>query len=102
MQGFNTIFNAASLSDDFFSYKREKIAKSFDKESKNYEKLIGDEDDKNWTLDEGYRTKSEGVFPPRALKMNQLSLYMSLSESEASNICVSQGRGFKVRKNLKI
>jgi hypothetical protein len=99
MQGFNTIFNADSLSDDFSSYKRDKIAKSFNKESENYEKLIGDEDDKNWSLDEGYESKSDEVFPPRAIKMNQLSLYMSLSESDASNICVSQGRGFKVSQN---
>jgi acid-sensing ion channel, other len=32
----------------------------------------------------------------RAIKVNQLSIYMSLSASDASNICISQGRGYKL------
>lgn len=100
MQSYQTIFNKGeALSDDFESYKRKKITKSFDKESKGYNSTFDDEnggESEDWSLDTGYKTQSDEVFPPRALKMNQLSIYMSLSEDDASNICVSQGRGYKV------
>lgn len=96
MQGYHTIFTD-KLSSDFDSYKRNKIRKSFDKENPNFNVTFDDENNKEeWSLDGEYKTSSDEVFPPRSIKMNQLSIYMSLNESDASNICVSQGRGYKV------
>lgn len=96
MQSYYTIFSN-EISKDFDSYKRSTIKKSFDKESENFNLTIDEENVKEeWSLDEGYTSSKEEIFPPRSMKMNQLSVYMNLNESDASNICVSQGRGYKI------
>ncbi|KAG5676491.1 hypothetical protein PVAND_006322 [Polypedilum vanderplanki] len=96
MQGYHTIFNN-EISKHFESYRRKTISKSFDKEQKLYNETFNDEKDKEiWTLDKGYTTNDDDVFPIRAIKINQLSVYMKLTEKDATNLCLSQGKGYKI------
>ncbi|XP_070504703.1 pickpocket protein 28-like [Chironomus tepperi] len=101
MQSYQTIFNENVISGDFDSFKREKIAKSFDKENQLYNESFNDADgnltDANqWSLDTGYTTNDDNVFPIRAIKINQLTVYMKLTESDSTNLCLSQGKGYKI------
>jgi hypothetical protein len=86
----HTIFNRDVVSDDFDSYFRTKIAKSFE----NFNDTVDDNDENvQWTLDDGYSSDADDVFPIRALKINQLSVYMNLTETDTTNLCLSQGKG---------
>jgi amiloride-sensitive sodium channel len=55
MQGFNTLFNADVISDDFHSYKRTNIKRSPDSDHKYYNETIDDDfEEVRWSLEKGF------------------------------------------------
>lgn len=89
MQGFNTIFNAEIISDDFHSYKRTKIAKNhLTPGFFNATKFFNDaEDEVQWTLEKGFiADHDDDVVPITAIKRATFSAQIELTEEDQRNI----------------
>lgn len=96
LEGFKTIFNEAEIADDFKSYTREKIAKSFDPRDLDYGTFLNDaEDEVEWELEKGYLNNSaRDPHPIRSNKLNKMAHYGRLNVSDLSNLCPSSGKSF--------
>jgi amiloride-sensitive sodium channel len=93
MQGFSAIFNTDVISNDFRSYKRTTIKKSFDGRSKNFEKHFDDDNEViQWTLDGGYtKDHEEGSAPMVAKKGDFITVASVLSKENLQNLCPAHG-----------
>jgi amiloride-sensitive sodium channel len=98
MQGFRTLFND-NISRDFHSYKRKKIAKSFDKNSPLFHQSIDDDfdtDEDDWNIFDSYKTSSDDVFPLRATKDTSVTFTPGILRINLNNLCNRSGKGFRI------
>jgi hypothetical protein len=73
--GYQELFNPAELSEDFDIFKRKEIAKFPDQKSELFNVIIAiDQNQTNWTLENGYNTTHDNVLPIRATKLNKLGV----------------------------
>ena len=76
MQGYNTIFNKGTLTDDYDFYKRPRITKSLNISSELYNQTVDDDYDAlHWTLQNGYTSNEIDIIPYR-LSKRLLHLYI--------------------------
>jgi amiloride-sensitive sodium channel len=90
MQDYDVLFDEASISSDFDSYKQLKVATSLAMDATNATDTI------EWTIHDGYKTEDEDVFPVRAIRDNVVTFYPMINRSEVESICLRSGKGFRV------
>lgn len=96
IQGFNTIFRKETISKNFDSYKRKKIAKTLIGPKQN-ETVDDDNPEKlHWTIFNGYESDSDEVFPIRAAKNGVVTFYPKVNKADLPNICLRYGKGFRL------
>jgi amiloride-sensitive sodium channel len=101
IQGYHTIFNDGVMSDDFDIFKRTGIPKFLDVVKKEYYEMMDDDQEEiNWTLEDGYKTSSDEIMPFRASRQNDFTsnLYVNVSKTEHGilNYCLNIGFGYKI------
>lgn len=99
LQGFNQLFKTNDISEDFFSYKRNKIAKIYSKAFtvfNSYETVDDEKDPIQWTLEKGYVNKSFESQPSRASRLNLITFYLMLNISDLSNYCPGHSNTFSL------
>lgn len=96
LEGFPALFNENSISDDFKSYQRTHIARSFERSNPLYNELIDDSKDPiQWNLEKGYNVSDILSRPHRALRpINRF--YAVINETDKSNMCPSTGDYFSL------
>ncbi|KAG5680507.1 hypothetical protein PVAND_010014 [Polypedilum vanderplanki] len=96
MQGFNTIFNADVISDDFNSYKRRKISKSPYKHHDLHSERINDDNETvEWTLDKGFiEDHDNDIIPVAADKNTNLGIYLFVDKNNLENSCTKYANTF--------
>lgn len=100
MQGFNQILNSKAIASDFYSYYRTKIAKNYSEAYSesgiDFEVVNDHNDDGKWTLKNGYVNDDFDIQPTRANKVNRLSVFPKINQSDLNNLCPEQGTSFTI------
>lgn len=93
MQGYNTIFNKNSVDRDFELFIRMGIRNV----AKDHSMYFDDNnEDVEWTLQQGYNSNEDIVFPFRIISENSIEFILMHPKSETNNYCPSMRNSYKI------
>lgn len=93
MQGYNTIFNKNSVDSDFDIF----IRKGIKNVAKNHAAYFDDSNEEvEWTLQDGYVTNDETIFPFRIISENSMEFILMHPKTETNNYCPALRNSYKI------
>ncbi|CAG9799051.1 unnamed protein product [Chironomus riparius] len=93
MQGFNTLFNKNSIHNDFDLFFRKSIKNIVKDHSINFD---DDYEDVEWTLQRGFVSNDDNLFPLRISSGNSIEFILMHSTVETNNYCPALRNSYKI------
>ncbi|XP_070496595.1 pickpocket protein 28-like [Chironomus tepperi] len=93
MQGYNTLFNKNSVDSDFDLFYRKGIKNIAKDHSVFFDE---DNEEVEWTLQQGYNSNDDTVFPFRIISKNSIEFIMMHPKTETNNYCPALRNSYKI------